>query len=106
MPVCDRIGSYPHAVSTLQSLRRRLPLVVFILILALGLVVLGVICACMGDHPAQAIERALLAIVSLPALVEVWALFAASFIIVPLVYVRPRPAHGRASPPVLQRFSF
>ncbi len=106
MPVWCRKGSYPDDVLTLQGLRQRLPLMVFILILVLSLVVLGFICAGMSDHSAQAIERALFAIISLPALVEVWALSAASFFIVPLLYVRPRPAHGRASPAVLQRFSF
>jgi len=57
----------------LVPLRRRLPLLAFILLALLCLVLLGVACACLTDQPMQAIERALSAVPALPALVEVWS---------------------------------
>lgn len=97
-------GRYPHGVTMLERLRERLPFVVFVLLLVLSLVVLGVLCACMSDHPVQAIERALFAVASLPALLEVWSFALAAFVATALLYARPRPVTGRASPAVLQRF--
>lgn len=59
-----------------------MPLIAFILLAVLCLALLGFACACLSDHPMQALERALSTIPALPALIEVWpvallALFAA-----------------------------
>jgi hypothetical protein len=83
-----------------------MPLVVFILLAVVCLALLGFACACLGDQPAQALDRATSLGSALPALVEVWSLvfvtlLGTSF----LVAVRER-ASSRASPAVLQRFLF
>jgi len=59
-----------------------MPLIAFILLAVLCLALFGFACACLSDHPMQALEGALSAIPALPALIEVWpvallALFAA-----------------------------
>jgi len=41
-----------------------------------SLALLGFACACLSDHPMQALERALGAIPALPALTEVWPVLA------------------------------
>jgi hypothetical protein len=87
-----------------QRLRQRLPLLVFVLLLVFGLLLLGFACACITDHPVQAIERALAAIPALPPLVEVWSVTAAALMALSLlVGHRARPV-ARPSPAVLQRF--
>jgi len=58
---------------SVQALRGRMPLLVFILLAIVCLALLGFACACLGDHPLQAIERALGAIPSLPPLTAVWS---------------------------------
>jgi uncharacterized SAM-binding protein YcdF (DUF218 family) len=57
---------------SLQALRGRMPLLAFILLAIVCLALFGFACACLSDHPMQALERALGAIPALPALVEVW----------------------------------
>jgi len=47
-------------------MRARLPLVVFILLLVVALLLLGFACACLSDHPMQAIERVLASIPAAP----------------------------------------
>jgi hypothetical protein len=64
----------------LQALRGRLPLVAVILIALLCLVLLGVACACLSDHPVQALEKALAAVAAHPALIEVWTLLPLSLL--------------------------
>jgi hypothetical protein len=49
-----------------------MPLVAFILLAVICLALLGFACACLSDHPMQALERALSAVPALPALIEVW----------------------------------
>jgi len=83
-----------------------MPLVAFILLAVVCLALFGFACACLSDHPMQALERALSAIPALPALVEVWsltvlALFSASA----LVAGRETLRRSR-SPAALQRFLF
>jgi hypothetical protein len=57
-----------------------MPLLAFILIALVCLALLGFACACMSDHPVRALEQALTAVPALPALIEVWALFAVAFL--------------------------
>jgi hypothetical protein len=92
-------------VMSLQAMRKRLPPVVFILFLILLLVMLGIVCACISDHPAQTIDRAAGALPAGSAVIEMWSvvivLMFASFIL-----VRPRTLASRSSPATLQRFIF
>jgi hypothetical protein len=92
---------------SLQSMRNRLPLAVFIIFLIFGLLLLGFACACLTDHPVQAIERALSAIPAVPATIEIWPSFALALALAASMLARQRlvPA-ARSSPAVLQRFLF
>ena len=94
------------AVVSLNRIRNRVPLVVFILLLILLVVVLGVICVCATDHPAQALERALSVIPAAPPLAEMWSAVATLVLAAGVVRVRPRLEPERASPAALQRFLF
>ena len=47
---------------SLQALRGRMPLLAFILLAVVCLALVGFACACLSDHPVQALERALGAI--------------------------------------------
>jgi hypothetical protein len=85
-------------------MRARLPLIVFILLLIVALLLLGFACACLSDHPMQAIERVLSSIPAALPLVEVWSLNAVASSMLMLLaagYVR---AVARPSPATLQRF--
>jgi hypothetical protein len=97
---------YPHFVD-LQGLRRRMPLVAFVLLAAICLLLIGLACACLSDQPAKAAERA----VSVPALavpfVEMWpALLLALAATGALILVAVALPRERASPAALQRFLF
>lgn len=50
-----------------------MPLVGFVLLAILCLALFGFACACLNDHPMQALERALAAVPAVPAPVEIWA---------------------------------
>ena len=89
---------------SLERLRRRLPLVVFLLLLILLLMLVGFACACLSDHPMQALEPASTA--SMPALLVLWVWLIAAFATATIVVQRRRPPSGRASPAVLQCFLF
>ncbi len=91
---------------SIARLRRRLPLIVFILLAVLCLLLIGFACACFSDHPAQAIERAVSAPAATPAVIEVWSLVVLSFLAAPLVLTHRVGGFGRASPSQLQRFLF
>lgn len=82
-----------------------MPVVAFILLAVVLLVMLGIACACISDHPAQTIDRAVGAIPAAPAVIEIWSvmtvLMFASFIV-----VRPQRLASRSSPAALQRFLF
>jgi hypothetical protein len=81
-----------------------LPLIVFVLLVLLCLLLFGLACACVSDHPTQAIERALSSIPAAPPLFEVWAVAALSAV-ASLGLLRQRAAAvARASPADLQRF--
>ena len=83
-----------------------MPLIVFVLLVLVCLVMIGVACACFGDTPLQALDRAFAAAPPLSAVVELWPLLAAALGAAALARVIARPLRppGRASPAVLQRF--
>ena len=91
-------------MANLERLRRRLPLIVFILVAIVALMLLGLACACLTEDPMQLVERAL-SFVSVPALGHAWATFLAA-LGTSLMLVRTHAATGRASPALLQRFRF
>jgi len=94
---------YPQPVA-IDRLRERLPLVVFVLLLILGLLLLGFACACITDHPAQAIERVLAAVATAPPVIEVWSTNAFALMLLTLALARQARARSRRSPALLQRF--
>jgi hypothetical protein len=82
-----------------------MPLVAFILLGVVCLLLIGFVCACLSDNPAQAVDRALALGGALPPLVVVWALLTA--LTFPRLLVPFRvAAMGRSSPPLTQRFRF
>ncbi|MFL5963473.1 MAG: hypothetical protein ACJ757_11355 [Gaiellaceae bacterium] len=86
-------------------LRRRLPFLVFILLLVLFVVALGFICVCASDHPANAAERAASAAAHAPAVLVLWGFL--MFVAAPLLLqpsAAPLRTRDRASPAALQRF--
>ena len=87
----------------LQRFRGRLPLVAFILLAVVCLLLLGFACACLTDHPMQAIQAALSAIPALPAQIEVWPLIVASLLAATGLLATGLRAPSR-SPAILQRF--
>jgi hypothetical protein len=89
----------------LQRLRERLPFVVFVLLLALGLMVLGFACACATGHPGQAVDRATSVIASAPAVIELWSMTALGLVLLVPLTLRRRAARA-PSPASLQRFLF
>src|SRR5438067_10549704 len=99
-------ASYSPPVLSLARLRTHLPLVVFIFLVLLVVMLVGLACACLTDHPMQAIERALSAIPAAPALIEVWAVLAAGLLTAAVTVVQVRSRRERASPELLQRFLF
>lgn len=88
----------------IQRLRKRLPLVVFVLMLVFGLLLLGFACACITDHPVQAIERALTAVATAPPVIEVWSTNAFALVLLTLAFARQARSRTSPSPASLQRF--
>ena len=91
---------------SVQRLRDRLPLIVFLLLLILLVMLVGVACACLSDHPMQALERALSTIPALPPLIVVWTFTSALLLAASALMTSQRATIGRASPALLQRFLF
>ena len=83
-----------------------MPLVVFLLLAVILVMMVGVACACLTDHPMKAAERALAVPTAMPALVEVWALVVLVLLATSALVDRRILATGRASPAQLQRFLF
>jgi hypothetical protein len=102
------VARYPAVVSRLsiQRLRERLPLVVFILLFIMLVMVVGIACACATDRPMQTIDRALSTIPATPALLVVWTYTFAALLLAASVVARGPQGLGRASPQQLQRFLF
>jgi hypothetical protein len=91
-------------ISGLESIRRHVPLVVFLLILVLVVLMIGFACACFGDGPLTTTDRAAGASIAMPALIEMWAALAIVFFAPLLLLARKIAATGRGSPAVLQCF--
>ena len=87
----------------LERIRRRVPLVVFVLLLVLILLAVGFACACFSDQPLKAVERTLGGF-STPALIEMWAALVIVVMAAPVLVGRRVAPMGRASPAVLQCF--
>jgi len=82
-----------------------MPLVAFILLVVVLLVMLGIACACISDHPAKTIDRTAGVISSAPAVIEIWAVMTV-LVFVSFIVVRPQRLASRSSPAALQRFLF
>ncbi len=88
------------------ALRKRMPLIVFLLLALLVLMLIGLACACLTDNPMQAIERVLTALAQLPTVAVAWTFVFASLVLA-MPRLQPQGAgSGRASPAALQRFLF
>jgi len=81
-----------------------MPLLGFILLAVLCLALFGFACACLSDHPMQALDRSLAAIPALPALVEVWAASLAALTAAAALVAARRSGSQAPSPAALQRF--
>jgi hypothetical protein len=93
------------AAMSLERLRRRMPLIALLLLAPLCLLVLGFACACLSDHPMQALQQTLGSAQGAPALVEVWPLLVLALVGVGLLLMSTVTARARArSPAGLQRF--
>jgi hypothetical protein len=80
-----------------------MPLIAFILLAIICLALLGFACACVSDHPAQAVERAIAIGPILPAITEVWP-FALSLLLAAIAVVSLEAVARRPSEAALQRF--
>lgn len=88
----------------LARFRGHVPLVVFIFLPLVCLPLIGFACACLTDHPGQAIDRAISLGGELPPVIVVWTFMALA---VPSVFLTGAVAlYGRASPQLTQRFLF
>ena len=85
-------------------MRKRLPLIVYVLLVLIAVMLVGVACACLTDHPMQAIEKALSTIPMAVALMAAWPVLAVGLVGAALTVRLSRAARDRASPAVLQRF--
>jgi len=79
---------------SLIRLRERLPSVVFVLLLILGLVFLGFACACSGGHHGQAADSVTSVIASAPPLIELWSLTAFGLIVISALALGRRAVRG------------
>lgn len=93
-------------MTSLEALRRRLPFFVFVLLLVLALLLLGFACACIADHPALALERALSALGQLPPVTAVWSSLVVTGALPAMPFLHRRVSVARGSPAELQRFLF
>jgi hypothetical protein len=91
---------------SMTSLRRRLPLVVFILLFVLLLMIVGFACACFDDHPMQAAERVVSVLGQLLVAVELPLPVALVLFVAPLMLVAQALALRRRQYAVLQRFLY
>jgi hypothetical protein len=97
---------YPGLVPSIQSLRGRLPFVVFVLVLVVAVVMIGFACACIADHPGKALDRATSLVPAGMPVIEMWPLVVLLLAPALLFVAAPRRPLGRASPPLLQCFLF
>ena len=88
------------------ALRRRMPLIVFILVAIVCLLAIGFACACFNEHPLKALERAVASVPASPAPVLLWPVILVSLLAPALVLTGRREAVAARSPADLQRFLF
>ena len=82
-----------------------MPLIAVILLALLCLLILGFACACLSDHPMQALQQALGSVQVAPPLIEVWSLLALVALGASLLVASTVAARARApSPANLERF--
>jgi len=93
-------------VLSIQRMRKRMPLVAFILLFVLLLMLVGFACACLADHPMQAADRAISSIAAAAAIIELWTYTLAALLVVAFAATQRRRAVGRPSPADLQRFLY
>lgn len=91
-------------MSGLLALRRRMPLVVFLMLAVLVLMLVGFACACFTDTPMIAVERALSVLADAAPVTVVWSPLVAVLFAAPLLLLAHAATLGRASPARLQRF--
>lgn len=94
------------SVTAFERIRRRVPFVVFVLLLVIAVLVVGFACACLSGNPLQAADRAAAPLGVTAAVIVMWSLIAS---VTPLVALATGPsvqATGRASPVVTQRLLF
>jgi hypothetical protein len=91
---------------SLQGMRRRMPLLVFILLAIFCLLALGIACACASDHPMQNIDRAPGTIAAATPLVELWTLTFGTLVFLASFDLRKRRVDNSTSPAALQCFLF
>jgi len=91
---------------SLERVRQRLPLIVFVLLVLILVMLVGIACACLTNHPMQAVEKAISAIPATPPVMESWPVMVLGFFASALVMTLPLAARERASPARLQRFLF
>ena len=80
---------------SLMATKERLPFPVFLVVLVIVLMLAGFACACLSEHPEQALDRLSLAAVETPAPIVQAALAGiAALLVVPLLLARA-PALAR-----------
>ena len=100
------LDGYADRMPGILALRKRMPLIVFLLLALVLLMLVGLACACLTDNPMQAIERVVAALAQLPTVAVAWTfMFAALLLAMPRLQLQAA-GRGRASPAALQRFRF
>lgn len=90
----------------IERMRKRLPFVVFLFLVLILLMIVGLACACLSDHPMQAVEKAVSTVQVTAPVMESWPALILGFFGVPILLLLPVVARERASPALLQRFLF
>ena len=91
---------------SITKARTRLPLVVVVFLVLIVVMLVGFACACLTDHPMQAIEKALSAILVVATFPAAWPVLTVGLFGAALTARFSGAARNRASPAVLQRFLF
>ena len=91
---------------SITEARKRLPLLVVIFLVLIVVMLAGFACACLTDHPMQAIEKALSAILVVATVLTAWPVLAVGLVGPALASRFSGAARNRASPALLQRFLF
>lgn len=84
---------------SLLAIRERMPFPLFVIVLVIVTVLAGFACACLSDHPEQALDRALLDLTSTPL-----SFFASVFVLGAMLSLAPALLLQAASRARLQTF--